>query len=337
MKVKHLLQCHLLVTGLLPALAEAAPRLPGLEAMLAFAGAQQLFEGGAEPWLCHAFGVARQHDWPVAPFAALGDGLAPDTQYWLRADPAHLQLLRDSLALGDGVDLTLEEAVALAAMLNNHFAADGVQFLVPAATRWYLRLTTPLRMSTHPLSAAIGRDVDRLLPRGEDAMQWHSWINEAQMLLHEHPINLAREQRGQLLVNSIWPWGGGVLTPPAAKPFHGVWAQDALARGLAKAAGSEAQALPQSCAAWLQSTPSAAQLLVLDARGYGDAERGPQALQQLEQQWFAPLLQHLKAGRVDRVHLHLAGPDRVRSHTVQRSDCWKFWRRPRPVETYLHD
>ena len=299
--------------------------------MLALGSARQLFEGGAESWLCHAFGVQRQCDWPVAPFAALGDGLAPDTQYWLRADPVHLQLLRDSLALVDGVDLTMDEAMALAATLNNHFAADGVHFQVPAATRWYLSLATPLRMSTHPMSEAIGRDVDRLLPQGEDAMQWHNWINEAQMLLHEHPVNLAREQRGQLPVNSIWPWGGGVSSQLAATPFHAVWTQDALAQGLAKAAGIEAQALPQSGVAWLQSAPAATHLLVLDA------SRCLQGLQQLEQHWFAPLLQLLKAGRINSIHLHLGGSGRVRSYTVQRSDCWKFWRRPRPLETYLHD
>ncbi|HEY3328371.1 MAG TPA: phosphoglycerate mutase [Novimethylophilus sp.] len=343
MKVKHLLQCHLLVKGLFPAAAGASPRLPGLEGMLAFGGEQQLFEGGAEPWLCNAFGVRRQHDWPVAPFAALGDGLAPGERYWLRADPVHLHLLRDSLTMADGVplDLTLDEALALAATLNRHFAADGVQFLVPAAARWYLYLAIPSRMNTHPLSEAIGRDVDRLLPQGADAMQWHGRINEAQMLLHDHPVNLARAQRGQLAVNSIWPWGGGVLMQPEGTPFNAVWSQDALAQGLTAVHGIEAQPLPQSCAAWLHGITTDAHLLLLDQLDRADLRQDAahwfQVLQQLEQQWFAPLLRQLKAGRVDSIHLHLAGFGRVRSYTVNHNNLWKFWRRPRPLETYLHD
>ena len=41
----------------------------------------------ADAWLCARFGVARQRDWPVAPYALLGDGGAPGDHYWLRADP----------------------------------------------------------------------------------------------------------------------------------------------------------------------------------------------------------------------------------------------------------
>ena len=43
-------------------------------------------------------------------------------------------------------------------------------------------------------------------------------MNEAQMILHTHPVNAEREARGMPAVNSVWLWGGGTLpaiTPPS--------------------------------------------------------------------------------------------------------------------------
>jgi hypothetical protein len=47
---------------------------------------------------------------------------------------------------------------------------------------------------------------------------WRHAINEAQMVLHAHPVNQARQAAGQPVVNSLWPWGGGRL--PAATHRH---------------------------------------------------------------------------------------------------------------------
>lgn len=160
------------------------------------------------------------------------------------------------------------------------------------------------------------------------------------MLLHDHPVNLEREQRGLWPVNSIWPWGGGVLPPPAGLPFQGVWTQDALARGLALASGGEAHALPDSAAAWRSAAADGAHLIVLDvldrAELRQDAARWQETLQRLDRQWFAPLLENLKSGRIAGIHLHLADFSQVWSYAVQRTDLWKFWRRPQPLESFLH-
>jgi hypothetical protein len=344
MKVKHLLHCHLLLKGVFPEMAVAAPRLPALESMLAFSHARELTEGGADLWLCNHFGVARQNDLPVAPFAALGDGLAPGGQFWLHADPVHFHLLRDSITLADCVpfDLAADEAAQLADALNRHFAADGMQFFAPHANRWYLRLAAAPDIRTHPLAQAIGRDVDHLLPQGADAMQWHGWLNEAQMLLHAHPVNLAREERGLLPVNSIWPWGGGVLLQPAALPFSHVWAQDVLVRGLVQANGGAAQPLPSSALEWLeQAQGGGTHLLVLDdlenADFRGDTGNWNEALEYLERHWFSPLLEATRRGRVAGVDLHLAGLHQVKNFALERDELWKFWRRPKPLKAFLDD
>ena len=346
MKVKHLLHCHLLVTGMFPPMAAAAPRLPGLEALLAFSRRREISVGGAEAWLCHAFGVLRQNDWPTAPFAALGDGLAPRGEYWLHADPVHFHLLRDRFTVADCVpfDLTMEETLPLIAALNQHFADDGLQFFAPYANRWYLRLDAPPALKTQPLAQVIGQDVGRLLPQGADAMKWHGWLNEAQMLLRDHPLNLAREQRGELPVNSFWPWGGGVLPQPVSLPFTDVWTDGVLGRGLMQANGREVQFLPPSAREWLEKAPAdGAYLIVLDdlekADLRGDIVNWREALEHLECHWFAPLLESLRHGRVASIHLHLAQRHQVKSFVAERSGIWKsrwnFWRRPKPLETYF--
>jgi hypothetical protein len=343
MKVKPLLHCHLLTTGVFAEMADAAPCLPGLEALLAFSRKREVAEGGAEPWLCQAFGVKRQNDWPAAPFAVLGEGMAPGSEYWLRADPVHFLLLLDSLALADCMpfDLTLQQAQSLVEALNRHFAADGLQFFAPDANRWYLRLAAPPALTTRSLAEVIGQNVHHHLPQGADAMKWRGWLNEVQMLLHGHPVNLEREQHGKLPVNSVWPWGGGVLPKPVPLPFTEVWAQDVLVRGLVQANGGQTKVLPVSAGEWLEQVPAdGAHLIVAEALqtaqlGDNAANRG-EALIRLERQWFAPLFENLRRGLVASIHLHLAGPRQVSSFTVGRGDLWRFWRRPKPLRNYLH-
>lgn len=326
MKVKPLLHCHLLVTGLFPEVA--VPRLPGLEMLLAHARNAGRHEGDATQWLCRLFGVERQHDWPLAPFSALGDGLMPGGDYWLRADPVHLHLLRDRMVLADDAPLELarEEVPPLLAAVNRHFAADGLEFFAPQPGRWYLRMKSPCAIQTYALADAFGRDVDRMLPQGADAMLWHRRMNEIQMLLHGHPVNLAREERGEPAVNSLWFWGGGVL-PVVESPLVGVYAEDVLARGLQCANQGEASPLPPSAAEWLETLPGEGEhLIVLNMT---------ENIEHMEQRWFAPLLHELKRGRVAGIHLHLAQRGQVDSFVVERISKWKFWRRSKTLGDVL--
>jgi hypothetical protein len=151
------------------------------------------------------------------------------------------------------------------------------------------------------------------------------------MLLHAHPVNDDLEQQGALPVNSVWPWGGGVMNPGASQPDQAVWTDDPLARGLSLAHGSRTAPLPDSAGEWLQQAGlSRRQLVVLPPV----AADQPQALQQLERDWFAPLASLLRQGSVARLTLHLAG-ETVHSFTITRHDFLKFWRRARPLENEL--
>src|SRR6266568_5191760 len=125
------------------------------------------------------------------------------------------------------------------------------RFAVPKQRDWPAAPYTLLAdgetpdMHTTPPSAAREGLIEGNLPSGPDAMRFHALMNEAQMLLHEHPVNAEREARGEPALNSVWFWGGGVIDAAKAQPFSAVITDDPLARGLALAAGIRALALPK--------------------------------------------------------------------------------------------
>lgn len=329
-----------------PGKAADAPPLPALGTILGRAQKIASLATSAESWLCRFFGVERQHDWPVAPYSCLGDGIDPGSAYWLRADPVHFHLQRDHFTLVDssGFDLTLEEAQQYATALNAHFCADGLRFFAPCAHRWYLQLQDDPGIITHALADAIGRNVHDMMPQGRRAAELSGMLNEAQMLLHAHPANLQREDRGELPVNSFWLWGGGTLQFHHGPDITGIWTEDALARGLSLACDRAVEAVPPSCPQWLERALAQGEgnhLVVLDTLQQAglrdDIASWRDALAQLERDWFAPLLQAMKSGQVQGIHLHFAELHRVASFQVQRDDLWKFWRRPKSLEQALSE
>lgn len=328
--LKSELHCQLLLPGFARGTLAASIAGPALRTLLRHA--QRERAGDTADWLCRRFDVVRQQDVPAAPYAVLGDGLQPDG-YWLYADPVSLVLHRDSFALAEcASELQLEQAQQLVDALNRHFAADGMRFHAAGARRWYLSLAQRPELRTYPLAQVLGRDIQPYLPQGGDGLKWHGLLNELQMLLHAHPVNAELEQGGAMPVNSVWLWGGGELVAGAQRPDLSVWADDALARGLALAHQSRLAALPPSAQDWLRQAHDAGEHLVVRPPLVPDALQ--QELDRLEIDWFAPLLDMLRKGNVARLTLHLAG-ETVNSFTVTRADLWKFWHRARPLEDYL--
>ena len=132
--------------------------------------------------------------------------------YWLFAAPVHLVLQRDSFSLAEPAPLPLQpdEFDALTSTLNQHFSIDDLQFFWHETT-WFLSLKINPNIQTMPLQSVINKDIHAFLPTGEGAMQWAKFQNEIQMLLFNHPVNLAREANKLPPVNSIWCYGLGFI------------------------------------------------------------------------------------------------------------------------------
>lgn len=300
----------------------AGLHLPGLEALLARGERMPELAHTLEDALCRAFGLEGS---PVAPIGAQAEGLSGG-RYWLRADPVHL-LLQSDKVVALPVNLAADEAATLVSSLNQHFDADGLEFFAPHPQRWYLRLEQSPDLRTMPLSQVLGRDIRSFMPQGEQALRWHRLFNEAQMLLHLHPLNQVREERGERSVNGIWLWGGGGADTRVQPAFAVVNSDQELAGQFAQLAGAE-------CSGWGKSwqSQSDSQLLVYGGLGEmlraGDWQAWRTWVQGFEAGYAQPLLAALQRGGVQRLELHLpkAGSGGVVC-ALTPAAAWKVWRR----------
>lgn len=149
---------------------------------------------------------------PNAALAWQQAGNNAGSTYWLYAAPVHLVLQRDSFSMAEPAPLPLNssEAEALTSALNQHFSGDNMQFFWHKNT-WFLSLAANPNIQTSTPKSVMNKDINAFLPTGEGAMQWAKFSNEIQMLLFDHPVNIAREAIKLSAVNSIWCYGGGQI------------------------------------------------------------------------------------------------------------------------------
>ena len=301
---------------------------PALQRLLA-AGQVRFVDEPLPVALCQEFGVQMQSDWPLAALSWLGEGNDPEQDYWLRADPVHLALQRDHFSLSGPVPLPLapQQAELLAADLNRHFAADGLQFHLGrtesfSGTRWYLRLHAVPELSTFLPQQALGLDTRPFLPQGEDAQRWRRLLNEIEMLLHEHPVNQTREVEGSVAVNSLWLSAGGIIPHSLTSPCKWVCTDMPLATGLALATHTAINRVPADLDVQLDRAGGDG-ILVLE-----DAERA-------EQRWLAPLLSALRQRKLQQADLYFGMHNRSLAVRIHWYDLFRFWRRPRSLGTYF--
>lgn len=251
----------------------------------------------------------------------------PGAFNWLCLDPVRLRLQERGLFVDDPRQLELSDAecTALAVSLAPTFAALG-QLEVLAAGVWNLRLSGGAP-AFQALAEAIGRSASPL-PLIPDYAPWRHAINEAQMVLHDHPVNRAREAAGRPPVNSIWPWGGGTLPQSGDSPHDVIWSDDPVAQGIARLLQVDCVDLPTGYV----RTAARAPLAIFDAleqpARIGDALAWRDRLARFEADWLAPALGALREGRLDALRLIAPGELAAAELRVSRSDLWKFWRKP---------
>ena len=68
---------------------------------------------------------------------------------------------------------------------------------------------------------------------------------------------------------------------------------------------------------------------------YLDIDNWRQALQSLETDWLAPTLAALKARRINVLRITAPGDRTTLDLEIGPSDLWKFWQRPRSLDSIL--
>jgi hypothetical protein len=157
---------------------------------------------------------------PFAAQAASGDGAAIGNLAWGLITPVHWQLGRDHVLMTDPAHLELAdvESRELFAALRPLFESEGFTVAFGAPARWYVGRADLDGVATASLDRVIGRSVDTWLRRDATAVArlLRRLQSEAQLLLHVHAINEAREDRAAPVVNSIWLSGCGRQQPADA-------------------------------------------------------------------------------------------------------------------------
>jgi hypothetical protein len=279
-----------------------------------------------DAWLAHTF--ALDTPIPAAALRLLGDGGHPEQHDWLCLDPIHLRLEELAVIVDHParLALTIEEDQALREAVAPLFASVGV--LVAAVPgQWHLRLAKPVAIETLPLTQAAGHAADPSLPGGSDGPAWRRLLAEAQLVLHAHPVNRARDEAGRPTVNSLWPWGAGRPPTSTCPAFETIWCAEPLFKGLAALTGAHCAAAP---ARFLEpAKPTLVKLPQLsEARAAFDTMNWREAAATLEADWLAPALTALRRGHYRSLTLVAATEREVMALTTTRRDLWRFWRPP---------
>jgi hypothetical protein len=150
---------------------------------------------------------------PLAAWSARADGLpaAPPEQGWGLLTPTHWQVGSDQILLLDPAQLHLDEdeSRSLWQSLRGLFESEGWALQWGAPLRWYATHASLAGLATASLDRVVGQAIGHWLPDRRAAATLRRLQSEAQMLLYTHPVNEAREARGELAVNSFWLSGTG--------------------------------------------------------------------------------------------------------------------------------
>jgi hypothetical protein len=289
-------------------------------------------------------GATPQHDWRGWLLSRFGPGAdtlqrcpagvsvralasgGRDPGCWACAQPVHLLTGLDHLRLAPLADLALspEEAQALADSINAALAGSGYALWRAEPGPWSLGCSTDIECDTVEPAQAEGRDIRDCLPAGRDGARVRKLMNELQMLLHEHPINMARAGRGLAPVNSLWLWGFGRAREPAIGPLPALCSDDAWLNGLWRLRGGEARSLAAAERALATETT-----LLIAATGVGPDPAAE--LDGWEAGLCAPLATALRRGRIRSASVLLGDA----SFAITKADRFAVWRRRRSWQELL--
>jgi hypothetical protein len=155
---------------------------------------------GALPWAAHD---------------AAAQGIDTGDLAWGLVTPVHWHVGASEISLADpaALGLTDDESRALLEAVHPLFESEGHVLVYGGPLAWYAAHESFAGLRTASLDRVIGRRIDPWLDSLAHARTVRRLQNEVQMLLHEHPVNEAREARGLPAVNSFWLSGCGAHQP----------------------------------------------------------------------------------------------------------------------------
>jgi hypothetical protein len=295
-----------------------------------------------ELWIARALGLAHGTAPGIAASAMRGYGLDPLDGTWFVVNPGHIQIAHSHLMLVDTrqLDLREDESRALFDSARACCEEAGHSLLYGAPDTWFLRADDWDGIHTASPDAVVGMNLTDWVPTGAQSRAFRKLQNEVQVSWYTHPVNAAREARGQAAVNAIWPWGGasvaaehaqmlvaraaGKLAPrPAVSTYATPGWLTALAEQRLESLSDVAEKLGGGDGGRLLAVGNvAAAAIAADWHGW------LQQMHALEEALFAPLLAAVKQGRIRTLRMVLSHRDGHLDTTTTPMAQRKFWRRP---------
>ena len=238
---------------------------------------------------------------------------------WLAA-AVHLQAGLDRVHLPAHGLLRLADAEMqqFTAAFNDELGDPSLQMLsLPGGIAVLSGLDAPDALTRDP-ATVLGDDVREAVPRGVETARLRALSGEIEMWLHEHPLNRARQRRGEWPVSSFWLWGGdsarvstsASVAAPAGKVAFG--GNDPWLRAVARVLDPSRDTPAADFSQWLAAGVSRG-IVAVSAAGN---------LAPIHAAWLEPARAALAARRITRLTLWVNG----RILTLSPSSSWHYWR-----------
>ncbi|NOQ87870.1 MAG: hypothetical protein GQ550_03015 [Gammaproteobacteria bacterium] len=290
-------------------------------------------QGNVNDVVASIFKLNIEGDFPSAALTLLANDKYDSAMSYMHADPVHLRADMDHAVLTSSADLNISdsESVALCERLNQHFNQDGLTFLLLNKNQWFVSSKNKIKMNTTSLIDATGRNINFILPEGEDAVRWKQVLTEAQMLMHSHELNISRENSGLMTINSLWFHGSGELTDIKSDKVANLRSNDDMLRGLAGFINCDYLKVPDSVNKYtdylLSCNEGSVEVLHLAELehlvNYTDVRPWLQQLAETLDCWVYPLLKFANKNNI-KVTLY---PCNEKKYQFSKYDALKFWRK----------
>ena len=216
---------HLLIPGALPPsniakelIAQVEQHCPMLVERLKTLGAT-VQELKPEHTGCTPFEAVKLQQLGYTPpeDANLGAGLAslhagvknPSETVWL-AELSAITVGREGATIAHpaSFEVTSDEADALFDAVSGLWADRAISALPINARQWRIWLDPSANTRSLTPAAMAEMRLSDWWPQEDSLREWRRLLNEIQMVWHEHPVNIARAERGEVPINSLWLFGG---------------------------------------------------------------------------------------------------------------------------------
>jgi hypothetical protein len=125
---------------------------------------------------------------------------------WFSLNPVHWRAERDHVNLISlsSAQISEDEMHALVESIAPWLAQWNWHIYVAKTNQWFIRTEAAFDYHAPDLTLAQSGQLESFLPHGLDLKRWQTLLTEIQMLWFKHPVNLLRQERGELPINSLW-------------------------------------------------------------------------------------------------------------------------------------